>query len=145
MYLKFLFKKMHYISENVLWHDIILSYRPASVRNVHNQSPIKQSVQDFLDFESISAIAKSRNPGGAEHMYRVSAHWGWSWLKCLTCLADLGGAAAAPVAHDGYKAGIEAGAPLLAAAAAHCAERRIWLAAIRTLRSVDVAAYTCAL
>lgn len=63
----------------------------------------------------------------------------------LTCLADLRGAAAASVAHDGYKASIQAGTTLLAAAAAHRAERRVRLAAVCTLRRVDVTTHTGAL
>lgn len=63
----------------------------------------------------------------------------------LTCLADLRGAAAASVAHDGYKASIQASTTLLAAAASNRAERRVRLAAVRTLGCVDVPTHTGAL
>lgn len=62
----------------------------------------------------------------------------------LTRAADLGRAAAAAVADDGHDPRAEAGAPLLAAAA-HCAERRVRLAAVVALLVVDVAAHAGAL
>lgn len=58
----------------------------------------------------------------------------------LTRAADLRRAAAAAVANDGHHPCAEAGASLLAAAA-HRAQRRVWLAAVCALLGVDLSAH----
>lgn len=62
-----------------------------------------------------------------------------------TCLAELRSALAlARHAHHGLHFGTNAGAPLLVVSA-YCADRRVWLAAVRLLQVTHVAADACAL
>lgn len=62
----------------------------------------------------------------------------------LTRATDLWCATASAVADDGHHPGTKAGASLLAAAA-HCAQRRVWLAAVSALLGVDLPAHAGAL
>lgn len=62
------------------------------------------------------------------------------WNRRLTGAADLRRAAAATVTNDGHHPRAEAGASLLAAAA-HRAQRRVWLAAVCALLGVDLSAH----